>query len=49
MMMYRDVLEEIDKGLIFFSFGCDFFFMIVFNDVGKMSDEEKKVVGFGDG
>lgn len=49
MMMHRDVSEETDKGLISLSFGCDSLFMIAPNDVGKMSDEEKKAAGFGDG
>ncbi|GAB1315636.1 hypothetical protein MFIFM68171_05846 [Madurella fahalii] len=44
MMMHRDVSEETDKGLVSLSFGCDSLFMIAPNDVGKMSDEERKSV-----
>lgn len=49
MMMHRDVSEETDKGLVSLSFGCDSLFMIAPNDVGKMTDEEKKAAGFGNG
>ncbi|KAK4196849.1 hypothetical protein QBC40DRAFT_286563 [Triangularia verruculosa] len=49
MMMHRDVSEETDKGLISLSFGCDSLFMIAPNDVGKMTEEEKKAAGYGDG
>jgi DNA alkylation damage repair protein AlkB len=42
MMMHRDVSEETDKGLISVSIGCDSLFMIAPNDIGKMSEEEKK-------
>ncbi|KAK3361727.1 hypothetical protein B0T24DRAFT_599427 [Lasiosphaeria ovina] len=44
MMMHRDVSEETDKGLISLSLGCDSLFMIAPNDVGKLSDEEKKAL-----
>ncbi|KAK4168319.1 hypothetical protein QBC43DRAFT_201567 [Cladorrhinum sp. PSN259] len=49
MMMHRDVSEETDKGLVSLSFGCDSLFMIAPNDLGKMTDEEKKAAGFGNG
>lgn len=42
MMMHRDVSEETDKGLISLSIGCDSLFMIAPNDIGKMSEEDKK-------
>ncbi|KAH8896025.1 hypothetical protein GQ53DRAFT_681650 [Thozetella sp. PMI_491] len=41
MMMHRDVSEEIDKGLVSLSIGCDSLFMITAEDMGKMSDEQK--------
>ncbi len=41
MMMHRDVSEEVDKGLISLSIGCDSLFMITDADIGKMSDEER--------
>lgn len=44
MMMHRDVSEETDKGLVSISIGCDSLFMIAPNDIGKMSEEEKKNV-----
>lgn len=47
MMMHRDVSEETDKGLISISLGCDSLFMIAPNDVGKMSEEEKKALPGG--
>ncbi|KAB5583204.1 hypothetical protein GE09DRAFT_293506 [Coniochaeta sp. 2T2.1] len=47
MMMHRDVSEETDKGLISLSIGCDSLFMIAPNDVGKMSEEEKKALPRG--
>ncbi|KAK1836715.1 alpha-ketoglutarate-dependent dioxygenase abh1 [Podospora conica] len=44
MMMHRDVSEETDRGLISISIGCDSLFMIAPNDVGKMTDEEKRAM-----
>ncbi|KAK3333032.1 hypothetical protein B0T19DRAFT_416989 [Cercophora scortea] len=44
MMMHRDVSEETDKGLISLSIGCDSLFMITPNDVGKMSEAERRAV-----
>ncbi|KAK0629229.1 hypothetical protein B0T17DRAFT_589121 [Bombardia bombarda] len=45
MAMHRDVSEETDKGLVSISFGCDSLFMIAPNDMGKMSNEERKAAG----
>ncbi|KAK3316040.1 hypothetical protein B0H66DRAFT_582856 [Apodospora peruviana] len=42
MMMHRDVSEETDKGLVSLSLGCDSLFMIAPNDIGKVSEEERK-------
>lgn len=47
MMMHRDVSEETDKGLISISIGCDSLFMISPNDIGKMTDAEKKALDGG--
>jgi len=47
MMMHRDVSEETDKGLVSISIGCDSLFMIAPNDVGNMSEEEKKALPGG--
>ncbi|KAG8423414.1 hypothetical protein J3458_000314 [Metarhizium acridum] len=46
MMMHRDVSEEVDKGLVSLSFGCDCLFMIAPNtraghDDDKVGEEEK--------
>lgn len=48
MMMHRDVSEETDKGLVSISIGCDSLFMIAPNDMGKMSEEEKREAGLGE-
>ncbi|KAK3941450.1 alpha-ketoglutarate-dependent dioxygenase abh1 [Diplogelasinospora grovesii] len=42
MMMHRDVSEETDKGLVSVSIGCDSLFMIAPDDIGKISEEERK-------
>ncbi|EQB55470.1 alkylated DNA repair protein AlkB [Colletotrichum gloeosporioides Cg-14] len=41
MMMHRDVSEEVDKGLVSLSFGCDGLFMIAPNDPDNISEEAK--------
>jgi DNA alkylation damage repair protein AlkB len=45
MMMHRDVSEEVNKGLVSISLGCDGLFMIAPNNVGKVVEEEKGAVG----
>ncbi|KAI1758014.1 hypothetical protein F4782DRAFT_476064 [Xylaria castorea] len=40
MMMHRDVSEEIDKGLVSLSIGCDALFMIAPNGYGKSAENK---------
>ncbi|KAI1116567.1 hypothetical protein F5Y14DRAFT_68602 [Nemania sp. NC0429] len=42
MMMHRDVSEQIDKGLVSLSIGCDALFMIAPNDFGKTAESKDK-------
>jgi DNA alkylation damage repair protein AlkB len=45
MMMHRDVSEEVNKGLVSISLGCDALFMIAPNDVGKLAEDDKEAAG----
>ncbi|KJK81718.1 hypothetical protein H634G_02980 [Metarhizium anisopliae BRIP 53293] len=46
MMMHRDVSEEVDKGLVSLSFGCDCLFMIAPNSrAGRDDDKADKTDG----
>ncbi|KAI1823779.1 hypothetical protein F4861DRAFT_531353 [Xylaria intraflava] len=40
MMMHRDVSEQIDKGLVSLSIGCDALFMIAPNEFGKLAEDK---------
>ncbi|TGJ79499.1 hypothetical protein E0Z10_g9263 [Xylaria hypoxylon] len=40
MMMHRDVSEQIDKGLVSLSIGCDALFMIAPNEYGKSAENK---------
>jgi DNA alkylation damage repair protein AlkB len=40
MMMHRDVSEEVNKGLVSVSFGCDALFMIAPNDIRELEEKE---------
>lgn len=42
MMMHRDVSEQIDKGLVSISIGCDAVFMIAPNDFGKSAGSKDR-------
>ncbi|KAH0601831.1 hypothetical protein MHUMG1_00710 [Metarhizium humberi] len=50
MMMHRDVSEEVDKGLVSLSFGCDCLFMIAPNSrAGRDDDKDDKTDGHAQG
>lgn len=42
MMMHRDVSEEVDKGLVSLSFGCECLFMIAPSRGAREKDEDDK-------